>query len=119
MHAYFSVPPPPENFTLLYSPQTGSTYLSASWSAKAPRNGIITAYSVYCNTSDSQSYPELMIGQNTPTIRSVVYGETLNTVFNFQLNFFTQYTCYVTANTSAGEGSPSVTATAKTGEGGE
>ena len=103
----------------MYSPQTGSTFLSASWSETIPRNGIITGYSIYCNTSANQSYPEQVIGQNTPTIRSVVNAETLNTVFNLNFTWFTQYSCYVTANTSAGEGSPSMIATAMTGEGGK
>jgi len=48
-----------------------------------------------------------MIGPNAPTVTSVVNGTTLATTLT-GLNPFTQYSCYVTANTSVGEGSPSV-----------
>ena len=91
--------------------------LSASWSVPIPRNGIITAYSVHCNTSANQSYPEQVIGSNVPTIRSVVNGTTLATTLT-ELSPYTQYNCYVTANTSVGEGSPSVLSTSSTVEGG-
>ena len=102
------------------SPIPGSpTALFANWSVPIPRNGIITAYTVYCNTSASQAYPEQVIGPNIPTIRSVVNGTTLAVTFNTGLNPYTQYSCYVTANTSAGEGMPSVVVTARTFQGGE
>ena len=74
---------------------------------------------MYCNTSANQAYPEQVIGPNIPTIRSVVNGTTLAVTFNTGLNPYTQYSCYVTANTSAGEGSPSVIVTARTVEGGK
>ena len=83
------------------------------------KNGIITAYTVYCNTSASQAYPEQVIGSNIPTIRSVVNGTTLAVTFNTGLNPYTQYSCYVTANTAAGEGSPSAIMTSRTVEGGK
>ena len=101
----FSVPSSPQNFSL--SPVAGSpSQLSAGWSVPIPRNGIITGYSVYCNTSANQSYPEQMIGPNVPTIRSVVNGTTLAATLS-GLSPYTQYSCYVTANTSVGEGNPS------------
>ena len=81
--------------------------LSASWSPPIPKNGIITAYTVYCNTSANQTYPEQMIGPNVPTARSVVNGTTLAVIFTTGLTPYTQYNCYVTANTSVGEGTPS------------
>ena len=102
---FFSVPSSPQNFSL--SPVAGSpSQLSASWSVPIPRNGIITGYSVYCNTSANQSYPEQVIGSNVPTIRSVVNGTTLAATLS-GLSPYTQYSCYVTANTSVGQGSPS------------
>ena len=73
---------------------------------------------MYCNTSANQVYPEQVIGQNSPTVRSV-NGTTLTVTFNTGLNPYTQYSCYVTANTSAGEGSPSVIVTTRTAEGGK
>ena len=102
----FSVSSSPQNFSL--SPVAGApSQLSASWSVPIPRNGIITGYSVYCNTSANQTYPEQVIGPNVPTIRSVVNGTTLAATLS-GLSPYTQYTCYVIANTSVGERSPSV-----------
>ena len=101
----FTVPSSPQNFTL--SPVAGSpSQLSASWSVPIPSNGIITGYSVYCNTSASQAYPDQLICPNIPTIRSVVNGTTLAVTLT-GFNPYTQYSCYVTANTSVGEGNPS------------
>ena len=113
---YFVAPSSPRNFSL--SSVAGSpTQLSASWSVPIPRNGIITGYSVYCNTSANQTYPEQVIGSNVPTIRSAVNGTTRATSLT-GLNPYTQYSCYVTANTSVGEGSPSMVASSNTVEGG-
>ena len=112
----FTVPSSPQNFSL--SPIAGSpSQPSASWSAPIPKNGIITGYSVYCNTSANQSYPEQVIGSNVPTIRSVVNGTTL-AVTLIGLNPYTQYSCYVTANTSVGQGSPSTILTVQTTQSG-
>ena len=47
-----------------------------------------------------------MIGPNAPTIILVVSGTTLATTLT-GLNPFTDYSCYVTANTSVGEGTAS------------
>ena len=112
----FSVPSSPQNFSL--SPVAGSpSQLSASWSVPIPRNGIITGYSVYCNTSANQSYPEQMIGPNVPTIRSVVNGTTLAATLS-GFSPYTQYSCYVTANTSVGKGNPSAVFTILTAQSG-
>ena len=101
----YLVPSSPLNFSL--SPVAGApTQLSANWSVPIPRNGIITAYSVYCNTSANQAYPEQIIGSNAPTIRSLVNGTTLATTLT-GFYPYTQYSCYVTANTSVGEGNSS------------
>ena len=58
-----------------------------------------------------------MIGSNVPTVRSVVNGTTLATTLT-GLNPYTQYSCYVTANTSVGQGSPSVVVTRQTAQSG-
>eukprot|EP00731_Ephydatia_muelleri_P007365 Em0003g1613a len=92
--------------------------LSASWSSPIPTNGIIIAYTIYCNTSASQAYPEQVIGPNVPTARSVVNGTTMDVIFSTGLNPFTQYDCYVTTNTSVGEGTPSPIITTRTSESG-
>ena len=93
--------------------------LSASWSSPIPKNGIIIAYTIYCNTSASQAYPEQVIGPNLPTARFVVNGRTLAVTFSTGLNPYTQYDCYVTANTSVGEGTPSSIITTSTSESGK
>ena len=60
-----------------------------------------------------------------PTVRSVINGASLGgmsmfippanmSTFNTGLNPFTQYNCYVTANTSVGEGIPSQIVIGKT-----
>ena len=116
MHIYFPVSLSPQAFALS-SVASSPTQLSASWSAPIPKNGIITAYSVYCNTSANQSYPEQVIGSNLPTIVSVVNGTTL-AVNLTGLNPYTQYSCYVTANTSGREGSPSTIVTVQTAQSG-
>ena len=72
---------------------------------------------MYCNTSYAQSYPEQVIGPNVPTIRSVVNGTTLAATLS-GLNPYTQYSCYVTANTSVGEGNPSNILTEQTPQSG-
>ena len=108
----FTVPSSPQNFYL--SAVRGSpSQLSASWSAPIPKNGIITGYSVYCNTSTNQSYPEQVIGSNVPTMMSVVNGTTLAVTLS-GLNPYTQYSCYVNASTSVGQGSPSIILTVQT-----
>ena len=88
--------------------------LSASWSPPIPKNGIIIAYTVYCNTSTSYPDPGQIIAPNVPTVRSVVNGTALAVAFNTGLTPYTQYNCYVRANTSVGEGPPSQIVTATT-----
>ena len=52
-----------------------------------------------------------MIAINVPIIRAVVNGTTLAATLT-DLSPFSQYSCFVTANTSVGEGIPSVVKTA-------
>ena len=112
------MPSLPYNYSL--SPVPGSpTALFANWSAPIPKNGIITSYTVYCNTSASQAYSEQVIGPNIPTIRSAVNGTTLAVTFNTGLKPYTQYSCYVTASTSAGMGAPTAVITTRTVQGGQ
>eukprot|EP00731_Ephydatia_muelleri_P007430 Em0003g1678a len=113
-----SVPLQPLVFSLAPVSDAG-TKLLATWTPPAQKNGIITAYTVYCNTSETQAYPELVIGPNVPTIRSVVNGTTLTTTFSSGVNPLTNYNCYVTANTSVGEGAPSQVLTTRTSASGE
>ena len=113
---FFLVPSSPLNLSM--APVAGSpTQLSTSWFAPVPKNGIITGYSVYCNTSANQTYPEQVIGSNVPTIRSVVNGTTLAVIIR-GFSPYTQFSCYVTANTSVGEGSTSMIVTVQTAQSG-
>ena len=116
-HLLFTAPSSPLQFSL--SPLPGSPYqLFAFWSQPLTKNGIITAYTVYCNTSASQAYPEQMNGPNVATVRSVLSGTTLvATISGFIA--YTKYECYVAANTSVGGGNYSNVATARTDEAGE
>ena len=112
-----SAPPPPENLTLFPLSDDPSA-LYATWSPPgAPCNVTITNYLVYCNVSLNQVYPEQVVGPNTPTVRTIVNTTKLAATLS-GLKAFTQYDCYVTANTSVGEGIFSAIATARTAEGG-
>ena len=118
LHLFHTVPSPPLSVSLAAVPGSPNQ-LSATWTPPIPKNGIITAYTVYCNTSANQVYPEQVIEPNVPTIRSVVNGMTQAVTFSTGLYPFTQYNCYVTANTSAGEGAPSQVVMIATSESGK
>ena len=109
----FSAPSPPVNITMDSIPGSHNQ-LAVRWAPPYQKNGIITGYTVYCNTSGSQVYPEQVIGPNRPTIRSVVNGTTLAVVIGTGLYIFTNYECFITANTSAGEGRASYVVNVRT-----
>ena len=99
-----TVPTQPRNFTL--EPVIGApTQLQASWIPPDPSNGLILSYTVRCVTA-----------AQTPIIVAIVGGDSV-TVLLEGLSPFTFYTCYVSANTSAGEGL-SANESARTDEGG-
>ena len=82
-----------------------STVLMGTWAPPTTPNGIITVYTIYCTVSQNQTYPE-----QVPTGASnyTVINMTSQTFLYLSgLLQFTFYQCYVTANTSAGEGSTS------------
>ena len=75
-----------------------------------------------------QAYLEQVIGPNVPTIRArAVVSQiallsdmkTYSVTFGIGLKPYTQYDCYVTANTSAGEGPPSSIQTSRTSPSGK
>ena len=102
---FVTVPSAPLNFSL--APISGSPdMLLAMWTAPAKQNSSITAYTVYCNTSATQAYIEPL----------VVNGTTLTTIIDHDLGPYSQYDCYVTANTSSGEGMASRVLSARTSE---
>ena len=118
LYLFHTVPSPPLSVSLAVVPGSPNQ-LIATWTPPIPKNGIITAYTVYCNTSATQAYPEQVIGPNIPSVRSVVNGTTLSTILNTGLLPYTQYQCYVTANTSVGEGLPSLIVMNRTSESGK
>ena len=72
-----------------------------------------------CNTSASQAHPEQIIGPNVPTVRSIQSEASMGMIITMStlttgLTPYTQYNCYVTAYTSAGEGTPSQIVTVRT-----
>lgn len=104
------VPLAPTNVTVLV---VSAFSLSVSWNPPLIPNGYLTHYNVYCQES------QLVMGSGSgmfvlPTspyhtvFTSTVRGDYRNaTVTGFTP--FTSYGCYVSANTSVGEGSVSVT----------
>ena len=106
------VPTSPLNFELSV---VTSTLLMASWSPPNPVRGHITAYTVYCNSSAQQAYPEI---SNSVVLASITVDGDSTMMSIPELTPFTSYDCHVTASTSIGEGSPSNTATARTAEAG-
>ena len=104
--------------------QTGDfpTELLVSWDHPLEPNGIITSYRVHCYEThayssgggDSYDFIEELV-VNVTTV--VVPGNITEAVVT-ELTPYTFYNCYVTANTSVGEGNPSVIASARTDESG-
>ena len=79
--------------------------LTATWTSPMLKNGIITAYTVYCSSS-----------VNGRVIETVTNATTLAATINIGSVMFALYSCYVTANTSIGEGIPSQTITIESRE---
>ena len=108
---YTIVPSSPMNVTLQPIPDVPNQ-LRIDWTPPSKMNGIIIAYTVYCRTQD-------IIDPNLPTVRAIVNASSLNAVFSTGLKAFTSYVCFVTANTSIGEGDASQLVTSTTDESGE
>ena len=111
-----SEPQSPNTYQIRDSP----TELLVSWDSPLEPNGIITSYRVYCyETHDSSGggesdlIEELAINFTT----AVVPGNTTEAVVT-ELTPYTFYACYVTANTSVGEGNASDSDSARTDESG-
>ena len=83
--------------------------LLVTWSAPESPNGIILNYTVYCNASDSG---------DGDTARVVVPGSQHSAVI-MNLTPYTCYDCYVTANTSVGEGNSNTVRSVQTDESGK
>ena len=91
-----------------------SSVLMANWTPPSSPNGILTGYTVYCTVSHNQTYPEQVpIGGSTYTVFNVT---SQTSAYLSGLLPFTFYQCYVTANTTVGEGRPSTTVLSQTSE---
>ena len=101
---FFAVPSAPQTFALVVVSSTG---LTATWQPPVPANGNITGYMVYCRSVGGE-----FTVQETPA-----GGATAASITG--LEPFTSYECYVTANTSVGEGSESNMLTQETNEASE
>lgn len=101
-----------------YEPQSPNTQqitdspteLLVSWERPLEPNGIITSYKVYCYETESSDAEN-----KTDAITTVVSG-TVTQGIVAGLTPYTFYDCYVTANTSIGEGNISDSARARTDE---
>lgn len=101
--------------------------LYVTWAPPLEPNGVITAYKVYCSKSDMYEegsgsgymYLTPFTEENTSTnvnISTSVVPSNATEAIVSGLTPYTWYECYVTANTSVGEGSASHTVVARTDE---
>ena len=91
-----------------------SNVLIANWTKLPSSNGTVIGYKVYCVLSQNQTYPEQMpFGVSTYAVFNVT---NQTSVYLSGLLPFTFYQCYVTANTIAGEGIPSIISTYQTSQ---
>ena len=74
-----------------------STTLSASWNVPETTNGIISNYTIRCNTSGSDIMMLEPLTINESTLTTTLKG----------LTPFNGYTCTISASTGAGEGNSS------------
>ena len=85
-----------------------STTLMATWLTPEPANGVISSYTIACNSIED---PVLMVRFDISAFNT----STLLT----GLQPFTEYQCVISASTGAGEGTASAPQTATTDEAGE
>ena len=96
-----------------------------TWSLPDVPNGVTLYYTVYCDEemtedgSGTSGNGELLPDDSdTSIIVSTVLGNETSAVVT-ELTPYTFYDCYVTANTSVGEGNASVVDSAQTDESGQ
>ena len=113
----YAVPSQPTDPTVMTV--RGSPFeLSISWEPPHEPNGIMTYYTIYCQekwSSEPNSSPEYNIaGARHETVRSEI-----RTVLFPGLRPYTVYDCFVSGNTTIGEGNFSSFVTARTDESSE
>ena len=109
--------------------QGAPSELTVQWSPPVEPNGELVAYTVYCKMSSQQPLCDCDLGTTSP---SCSCGDmALNVSYHQQavlpvglshteviggFSPYTNYTCFMTANTSAGESSPGTSLSAVTDE---
>lgn len=96
------------------------TMLYVQWDYPNVPNGLILYYSIYCcdlTRTMGESSDSSMVATKSTNLCSEwkVLGNDSETIIHGLLPY-TNYTCFVTTNTSAGEGNPSMNLTAQTDE---
>ena len=110
---FSSVPSEPTNTTL--ATVTGfPASLYIQWEPPQEPNGIILAYTVYCKEVIAGDGEESFVA--TPDAIVAVTNGTQSAIHVDDLTPFTTYGCYITANTSVGEGESSIILRATTDE---
>ena len=105
------VPSAPRDLNL-ESVSTDATLLMASWTRPMPANGVIATYTLYCTGVEEQFYEDQIVpGQFFSSLGGNVLSTTLENLLPFTI-----YECYITANTSAGEGDESSPVMKRTNE---
>ena len=87
------------------------------WTVPESPNGVVLNYTVYCDISETSASGDMLTLEDTNTTTVVVSGNLLSVVVT-GLTPYTYYDCYVTANTSVGEGNASIVESAQTDESG-
>lgn len=105
----YAEPSPPRNIAVSRITNEPHT-LFVSWTQPAVFNGLITNYTIYCDTTSGSNAIRTQQRSVAPTFTSMKF---------MGLMPFTAYQCAVAANTSAGESSRSSTAFATTDESGK
>ena len=136
--AYLYLPcylvPSPVSMTVMTAVPGTPSHLSLQWDPPGEPNGELVAYNVYCKLSILQPLCDCDSTTNVNSIscgcghlaQSVPYEQQAalpvglsNTAVIGGFLPYTNYTCFMTANTSAGESSPSIPLSAVTDESGE
>ena len=107
-----TAPTAPRSLSVEQSSLSGATELEVSWMRPSPANGIITGYTLYCSGSGTQYYEDQV--NPGPFTHSIGGGTTGRVLMG--LLPFTNYTCSISASTSAGEGERSTEVTTATDE---
>ena len=120
--------------TMLEAIQGSPTQLTVQWRPPEEPNGELLAYSVYCRESTQQPLCDCDSAISVNSTSCPCGDLEQDTSYHLQAMFpvglphvkviggfspYTNYTCFMTANTSAGESSPGIPHSSTTDESGE